>query len=320
MLLLFLSSYNAGAIYVKIRAIQNHRSSELKLFVKNLTHVDFSYFDATRGLLGESWQTDIVLTGKLNDESMICDFSIVKKQIKKWLDENIDHMLAIPAEHDGATLTPLANDRVSFQFDHSKVAADDKRVLQCDAPAEAICVLPMAEITPEAAAKWVESKILNLLPAELAEVSVRFSPEQISGAQYQYSHGLKKHSGNCQRIAHGHRSTIEIYADGVRNAEMEQDWANRWEDIYLGTQEDLIQQVTENGVDYHCFSYTSQQGLFELKIDSKQVYMLNCDTTVESLSEHIADTLANEHPGVHIEAHGFEGIGKGAISEKKVSL
>ncbi|QRV23869.1 6-carboxytetrahydropterin synthase [Marinomonas foliarum] len=288
----------------------------MKLFVKNLTHVDFSYFDATRGLLGESWQTDIVLTGKLNDESMICDFSIVKKQIKKWLDDHIDHMLAIPAEHSGSAITPLANDRVSFHFDHSKEISSDKRVFQCDAPTQAICVLPMTEITPEAVAKWVESQILNLLPAELEAVSVRFSPEHITGAQYQYSHGLKKHAGNCQRIAHGHRSTVEIYADGARNATIEHDWAKRWEDIYLGTQEDLISQATENGVSYHCFSYTSQQGLFELKIDSNQVYMLDCDTTVESLSAHIADVLAEENPGVHIEAHGFEGIGKGAISEK----
>ncbi|ETI62123.1 6-carboxytetrahydropterin synthase [Marinomonas profundimaris] len=288
----------------------------MKLFVKNLTHVDLSYFDAQRGLLGESWQTDIVLAGKLNDESMICDFSIVKKQIKKWLDEHIDHMLAIPAEYAGTTLTPLANDRVSFQFDHSKETPNDHRRFQCDAPTQAICVLPMNDITPDAAAKWVESQILDLLPAELEAVSVRFFPEKIDGAEYQYSHGLKKHAGNCQRIAHGHRSTVEIYADGVRNDVMEQDWATRWNDIYLGTQDDLDKIIEENGRQYHGFRYTSQQGLFELVIDSNQVYMLDCDTTVESLSAHIADVLAEENPGVHIEAHGFEGIGKGAISEK----
>ncbi|MDE8602958.1 6-carboxytetrahydropterin synthase [Marinomonas sp. RSW2] len=292
----------------------------MKLFVKNLTHVDLSYFDTERGLLGESWQTDIVLTGKLNDESMICDFSIVKKHIKKWLDDHIDHMLAIPAEHVGSSLTKLTNDRVSFRFDHSKENPDDSRRFQCDAPTQAICVLPMAKITPDAAAKWVESQILNLLPAELEAVSVRFSPEKIDGAEYQYSHGLKKHAGNCQRIAHGHRSTVGIYADGIRNDAMEKDWADRWKDIYLGTQEDLDKFIEEDGRRYHCFSYTSQQGLFELMIDSNQVYMLDCDTTVESLSAHIANVLAQENPGTHIEAHGFEGIGKGAISDSKVSL
>ena len=286
----------------------------MKLFVKNLTHVDFSYFDTKRGLLGESWQTDIVLTGKLNDESMICDFSIVKKQIKKWLDENIDHMLAIPTEHANTTLTLLDNDRVSFQFQH-----DDGRRFQCDAPTQAICSLPMKEISINATEKWVESQILNLLPAELEAVSVRFSPESISGSEYQYSHGLKKHAGNCQRIAHGHRSTIEIYTDGQRSSLLENDWVKRWEDIYLGTQEDLQHIFEEKGKSYHHFSYTSDQGLFELTIDSQQTYMLDCDTTVESLSSHVADTLAHENPNTHIEVHAFEGIGKGAISEGKVT-
>lgn len=286
----------------------------MKLFVKNLTHVDLSYFDAERGLLGESWQTDIVLTGKLNDESMICDFSLVKKYIKKWLDDHIDHMLAIPTEHPNATLSPLKDDRVSFQFNHA-----DGRRFQCDAPSQAICSLPMSEVTPQAAAKWVEAQILNLLPAELEAVSVRFSSEKIDGSEYQYSHGLKKHAGNCQRIAHGHRSTIEIYEDGVRSEQREQDWAKRWEDSYLGTQEDLLALIDDGEHHYHRFGYESAQGQFELLIDSQQVYMLNSDTTVESLSAHIADTLAQENPGKHFEVHAFEGIGKGAISEKTVS-
>ncbi|MGB3383270.1 MAG: 6-carboxytetrahydropterin synthase [Marinomonas sp.] len=285
----------------------------MKLFVKNLTHVDLSYFDAERGLLGESWQTDIVLTGKLNDESMICDFSLVKKHIKKWLDDHIDHMLAIPAEHPSTTFTTLDKDRVSFQFDH----ADGRRFL-CQAPSQAICRLPMSTITPEAAAAWVESQILNLLPAELEAVRVRFSPENIDGAEYQYSHGLKKHAGNCQRIAHGHRSTIEIYEDGERSLEREKEWAKRWEDSYLGTEEDLLELIDEDEHHYHRFGYESAQGQFELLIDSQQVYMLNSDTTVESLSAHIADTLAEENPGSHFEVHAFEGVGKGAISEKRI--
>lgn len=275
--------------------------------------MDFSYFDSQRGLLGESWQTDILLTGKLNDESMICDFSIVKKQIKKWLDDNIDHMLAIPTQHTNSTLSNLEDNRVSFTFSH-----DDGRRFQCDAPKQAICALPMEEVSIEATQSWVESQILNLLPAELESVQIRFTPESIQGEQYQYSHGLKKHGGNCQRIAHGHRSTIEIYANGERSTTLEMDWAKRWEDIYLGTEEDLQKVFKENGRSYHHFSYTSQQGLFELTIDSQQVYMLGCDTTVESLSSHIAETLSQENPNTHIEVHAFEGIGKGAISERKV--
>lgn len=286
----------------------------MKLFVENLTHVDLSYFDAERGLLGESWQADITLTGKLNDESMICDFSIVKKRIKKWLDENIDHMLVVPAKHKNSTITTLNNNRVSFQFQHN-----DGRHFQCDAPTQAICALPTDTVTPENAARWIESKILDLLPVELEAISLQLSSERIDGAQYQYSHGLKKHAGNCQRIAHGHRSTIKIYLDGIRSPSLEQNWAQRWKDIYLGTDEDLLGIIQKETKQYHHFAYESTQGLFELKIDSKQVYMINEDTTVESLSAHIAGILATENPGKHLEVYAFEGIGKGAISEKQTA-
>lgn len=284
----------------------------MKLFVKNLTHVDFSYFDADRGVLGESWHTDVVLEGKLNDESMICDFSIVKKLIKKWLDDNLDHTLAIPTEH------PLVNciqhpERTHFQF-----KGQQGNVFDCVAPHQAFAMLPMTQINAEHAARWVEAQIIDLLPAELVSLNIRFYSEAINGAQYQYSHGLKKHAGNCQRIAHGHRSTIEIYKDGKPAADLEADWAQRWHDIYLGTNEDLIDIETMDGHKFCQFSYISQQGQFDLSINQDTVYMLDCDTTVESLADHIATVLAAENPGHAIEVHAFEGIGKGAIANKQV--
>lgn len=286
----------------------------MKLFVKNLTHVDFSYFDAERGLLGESWQTDVLLEGKLNDESMVCDFSIVKKQVKAWLDTWLDHTLAVPGTHQGTRIQELENDRRQFDFEF----ANGKR-FSCAAPTSAIAVLPMSEITPEAAARWCEAQIKSVIPADLAEIRITFTVEEIAGAQYQYSHGLKKHDGNCQRIAHGHRSCIEIFRNGQRAEDLEADWANRWQDIYLGTEEDLVGVISEGDHHYHHFSYVSRQGRFELVVDSKQVYLLDCDTTVESLSAHIATVLASESPGDTIEVRAYEGIGKGAISTERVN-
>jgi len=55
-------------------------------------------------------------------------------------------------------------------------------------------------------------------------------------------------------------------------------------------------------------------------INSHQAYMIGTDTTVESLSSHVANVLANENPGHTIEVHAYEGIGKGAISTKAATL
>lgn len=65
----------------------------MQLFVDDLTVMDFSYLCPLRGMVGESWIVDVRLDGELNDESMIQDFSKVKKELKRLIDEHVDHKL-----------------------------------------------------------------------------------------------------------------------------------------------------------------------------------------------------------------------------------
>ena len=69
-----------------------------QLFVKNLSVIDFSYFDNRRGILGESWGVDIVLSGQLDEQGMLFDFGHVKKTIKKIIDEQVDHCFVISSQ------------------------------------------------------------------------------------------------------------------------------------------------------------------------------------------------------------------------------
>lgn len=68
----------------------------LKLFVRDLTVIDASYLCPQRGMVGESWILDVVMSGELNEMSMVLDFSRVKKQIKQLVDQYVDHRLLIP--------------------------------------------------------------------------------------------------------------------------------------------------------------------------------------------------------------------------------
>jgi hypothetical protein len=73
--------------------------------------------------------------------------------------------------------------------------------------------------------------ILAELPKNVQGLTLNLRPEKIDGAYYHYTHGLKLHDGNCQRIAHGHRSKIHIYKNGQRSVALEEVWSLRWQDI-----------------------------------------------------------------------------------------
>ena len=90
-----------------------------------------------------------------------------------------------------------------------------------------------------------------------------------------------------------------------------QEWANRWRDVYIGTQEDCS---FDDG-HYLGFSYNARQGQFHLTLPKRRCYLINTDTTVERLAQHLAQVLGRQHPGEFIRVQAFEGVGKGAIAE-----
>ena len=280
------------------------------LFVNQLTTLDFSFLCPVRGLVGETWIVDAVLTGELNEQGMVFDFGHVKKQVKASLDTLADHRLVVPTTHPAITYN-ASPERLTIKMTSEKTGD-----IECKAPAQAILLVNAPAITTAAMKPILEQVLISELPDNVKGVELTLYPETISTPLYHYSHGLKKHLGDCQRIAHGHRSQITIEVDSTRNPALEADWAALWQDIYIATREDLLQTKHHNHRDYHTFGYTSDQGYFELTIPSDACYLIDTDTTVELLAEHIASELSAKHPGKRIRVTAYEGFNKGAISEK----
>ncbi len=277
----------------------------MRLFVDKLTHIDFSFLHPARGLVGETWQASVVLHGDLNDQGMVVDFGDVKKRIKRWLDEEVDHRLLIPEQ---SPCLSLKSDAQGYDFSWHYA----NHSIHSTCPTQAITLIDDTVITTDSVARWCMEKLLPEFPASVKKIELVFTPEHIEGPYYHYSHGLKKHRGNCQRIAHGHRSRIFIWRDGkLSNTDMET-WAQRWQDIYIGTQED---RTTAQNPDNEGFRYSSEQGAFYLEVPQRQCYMIDTDSTIEFIAQHIAQTLKREHPASDFVVKAFEGIEKGAIAE-----
>ena len=282
------------------------------LFVDDLTVIDFSYLDAQRGIVGESWIVDVILEGELNDEGMVFDFGFVKKQIKAAIDSGIDHKLVIP--------TQLANIQINEQADriHVSLTQDSLQVIDYQSPREAVYLLDAPEVSIAAVRPELEKYLKTIVPNNVHNVKIALRAENIAGAFYHYSHGLKKHQGDCQRICHGHRSQIHVLLNDVRSDAAEQYWAKRWQDIYLITNEDIMQTFVAEGIEYVQCGYNAEQGRFEVTLPKSRCDFLTTDTTVELIANFIAEQTAIHFPQSRITIKAFEGVSKGAYAQVNI--
>jgi 6-pyruvoyl-tetrahydropterin synthase len=285
----------------------------MQLFVDDLTVIDFSYLCTKRGMVGESWIVDLTLHGELDEQNMVLDFGKVKKQVKRIIDDTVDHKLVIPSEYQGTEVEHLVGDYIKVSFN-----TENAENIAISSPSDAYCFIDADKIEMEDVITHLASVIKPQLPDNVKKVELALRCEQISGFYYHYTHGLKKHDGNCQRIAHGHRSKLQIFENGMKSPRLEKQWSTAWQDIYVATRED---KVTFEQLDYIsakpeqlCFKYESSQGHFELAMEKNAVYVMPVDTTVELIAQYIADTLKQDNPDNEYKVIAYEGVAKGAIA------
>ncbi|QSX38613.1 6-carboxytetrahydropterin synthase [Shewanella sedimentimangrovi] len=287
----------------------------MQLFVKDLTVLDFSYLCPERGMVGESWIVDVLLDGGLDEQNMVLDFAKVKRTIKQTIDAVADHRL----------LVPTACNQIRWQQQGDRVWMDfDSQVgdMHLACPSQAFALVPSEVIDIEAVTRFLQKALREALPENVEGIQLTLRNEQLDTPYYHYSHGLKKHDGNCQRIAHGHRSPVQVFENGMAAPQWDEYWARRWHDIYLGTEEDLVPvsslslsaQTRINDESHWGFCYQAPQGEFQLAMPKGSCDIIPHDTTVELLAEFMAKSLAEKVPGSHFRVIAYEGIGKGAIA------
>ncbi|WP_404398950.1 6-carboxytetrahydropterin synthase [Idiomarina loihiensis] len=292
----------------------------MQLFVNDLTVIDCSYLCPERGVVGESWIVDIVLDGALNEQSMVLDFGRVKKQVKAIIDNSVDHKLVVPAEHSYTKVTHNSDDSANWV----DFLRPEQGSIHLFCPADAFAFIDADVVSMETVTDYLKAVIKRELPVNVEGLQLFLRPENIDGFYYHYTHGLKKHDGNCQRIAHGHRSKIQIRLDNIRQPVLEKEWSDKWEDIYLGTTEDvrskkeltLSEPATSATSDltHTYYSYVADQGLFELIVPNAENFVIETDSTVECIADFLAAEIKSKHAGQAVEVRAFEGVGKGAIA------
>lgn len=295
---------------------------KIALFYQSLTVLDYAYLDAHQGVVGNSLLVDVELIGETDEDGILFDFSYAKKKIKEIIDRDCDHRLVLPQKDLMEADSDNPKVRYTFGLNDSQ--------LYYQAPAEAYCPISQSTVTSSNIEAHLESIILPELPSNIVGVEIKLREEAFAkeNTVFHYTHGLKRHYGNCQRLFHGHRNTIEVYVNGSRSHQLEKQLAQEsfggnvhfvfWENVT--NKEEIIDLTKSNhplgrysSVPKVALSYESSQGRFEGEIPGNMAYFLHTETTVENLAIHFAKAVkkrVNSEDSVEVRA--FEGIGKGA--------
>lgn len=301
---------------------------KISLFYKNVTVLDYAYLDDHLGVVGDALKVHVEFIGKTDEEGVVYDFSYAKKKVKEIIDRDCDHRLVVPT----GLIEELAEDKATFKYTYG--LNDDEIHYEC--PRQGICELPFHHVNKVTIASYLEEVILAEMPETVSAVKISLEDESfglIEGKPkptFHYSHGLKEHYGNCQRLFHGHKNTVDVFINGVESWEMENYLAQelfkntihfcKWENVQ--NKEEVLKfsgGQTPHGVikELPCveIAYVSAQGEFKAKIPGKEVFFMESESTVENLSMLFARIIKEKvGEGKSVMVRAYEGVAKGAIT------
>lgn len=297
---------NAGSEVLKTLSMQKP-----SLFLRDLTVLDFAFFDETQGLLGESYYVSAELEGSLDEQDFLLDFGPAKKALKEAVDTFADHKLVLAAEGKGverssSTLT-LSTPTEFYSY---------------TCPKEAVVEIPGESITKDQLEAALANYALPRLPKNVSAVRffLREDPRFQVEPNFRYTHGLRLHQGNCQRLFHGHRNPIEVWVKGERSKDWEAELASEWENAHFARESTVENRASvdlplgerrKNLTTSAIVSYQSPQGLFRAEIPASRIVLLPSEPSIEKIAEASLQWLLRRGLQDEFRVVAYEGLNKG---------
>ena len=292
------------------------------LFVRDVGKIDCALFDPSLGVVGQSWYVDVWLTGALDENGFVFDFSPLKSLIKQTLASTLDHSLIIPVQSQ------------SVQYGESELG--ERWILKSRARGESketkweyLCpkgaVFPVHSVSLKTNVIETEfSRILrHRLPSTVMGLSVKLRDEAIAPteASYRYTHGIQGHNGLCQRLFHGHRSRVEVFIGDERRPDLEHYLAREifnsnihiasLNQIKAGQGEVGHRGSTDSPV---TLSFAGTLGSYEATLPANRLFFVESETSIEAIARELARVVKRDEKTQDVvKVIAYEGIDKGAI-------
>ena len=266
------------------------------LFMEDVTVLDYAYFDAATGARGDTLVVDVELGGELDANGFVFDFGKAKRAIKGAIDRDIDHRAVVPRRAAGLVIEQT-RDRVHVRYGGVDYSAPDSALAFIDA----------VTITRESIAAHIEHLVRPHMPANVRTIDVHLHPDARAqlAPSFCYTHGLRAHDGNCQRLLHGHCGTFHTTWDGKADTELAQWLARRFDGAHFAAQRDVRGSLV---------AYVAEQGAFDLVMPHGRVVAIDAEPSIENLTRIAFETVVNERhlDGNRLVVSAYEGSRKGA--------
>lgn len=298
-----------------------------RLFINDVDKIDCAIFDPSVGVVGQSWFVDITVSGKLDENGFVYDFSHLKNLVKQVLKSSVDHSLVIPVQSKLVHYQDTDRGELwRLQAKSRLTGVNSEWTYLC--PKGAVYPIRAVQVTREIVEQECSRLMRHRLPEDVLAVEIHLRKEEVQSGQafFRYSHGITGHDGLCQRLFHGHRSLIEVYVADERRHDLEQWLAHEvlGSIVHIASMSQVVNADPElrPGVRPEvtkslALSYQGSMGLFEATVPSNRVFLVEDETSIESISQELVRVIAREgvEIGAPIKVKCFEGIGKGAIAE-----
>jgi len=287
------------------------------LFYQQVTILDYAYLDKQLGPMGNSLFVDAFIEGPLDFQGMIMDFGKVKPTIKRIIDEYFDHRLILTNEQS----QNFNGTEVFFEWKNDQGI---NKFLKYKAPEECFYSSGVDELDCAGLEKSLSLLVNTFLerPTLTVTIKVRSEFTEVSNVPFfYYTHGLKHHEGNCQRLLHGHGNTIKVKINNILRNDIAFKLVSKLTNSLGSTHFIYEKNIKQYSSDSITVQYQSTQGMFQLEMSPDYVLIIPCETTIEQLSQYFCQVVVKEFAEVGdiVEVAAFEGIAKGAITVQKNS-
>ncbi|HYX34034.1 MAG TPA: 6-carboxytetrahydropterin synthase [Oligoflexus sp.] len=298
-----------------------------RLFINDVDKIDCAIFDPSVGVVGQSWYVDITVSGQLDSNGFVYDFSHLKKLVKQVLKSSLDHTLIIPVQSKLVHYQETDRGELwRLQAKSRLTGVNSEWSYLC--PKGAVYPIRSVQVTREIVEQECSRLVRHRLPEEIhsVEIHLRKEEERAGYSFFRYSHGITGHEGLCQRLFHGHRSVVEVYVADERRHDLEQWLAHEvlGSIVHIASMSQLVNPAADlrPGVRSEhqtplTIAYEASKGHYEATVPANRVFLVEGETSIESIAQELARLIGNEGVdlGVPIKVKCFEGIGKGAIAE-----